>query len=174
MKTNVLKSAEDRVDGLSRIKETEEFTQLEELYKQGIIPVKKEDISASLKGKSNISNHLREIIQNANKEVIICTHVDDLKSKLKIFQQTFKRLEDNKIKIKCALSGDEAQINKLGTQLGTKLKKINIDAKFFIVDRKEILFYTSKNGEKEDIAIWLNSEFFSEAFASLFDKALQN
>ncbi len=45
-------------------------------------------------------------------------------------------------------------------------------AKFFIVDRNEILFYVSKQGE-EDLAIWLNSEFFAQAFASLFERATQ-
>ena len=55
-----------------------------------------------------------------------------------------------------------------------KVKKINIDTKFFIIDRKELLFYLSKNTDDEDIAIWLNSEFFAQAFASLFEKALKN
>jgi len=35
-----------------------------------------------------------------------------------------------------------------------------------------MLFYISKGGDKEDIAIWLNSEFFSQAFAILFEQAL--
>ena len=29
-----------------------------------------------------------------------------------------------------------------------------------------------KNRNQEDIAIWLNSEFFAQAFAALFDKAM--
>ena len=52
-----------------------------------------------------------------------------------------------------------------------KIKKVNVSAKFFIIDRKEILFYLSQESDKEDIAIWLNSEFFSEAFATLFESA---
>ena len=35
-----------------------------------------------------------------------------------------------------------------------------------------MLFYISKGEDKEDIAIWLNSEFFAQAFATLFEKAL--
>ena len=54
-----------------------------------------------------------------------------------------------------------------------KIKQVSIDAKFFIVDRKEILFYVSKNADKEDIAVWLNSEFFSQAFTTLFEKAFE-
>ncbi len=54
-----------------------------------------------------------------------------------------------------------------------KVKKIDIDAKFFIVDRNEVLFYISKGGdESEDIAVWLNSSFFVEAFTCLFEKAI--
>jgi hypothetical protein len=40
------------------------------------------------------------------------------------------------------------------------------------VDRKEILFYISKDKNQDDIAVWINSEFFSQAFATLFDKAV--
>ena len=63
-------------------------------------------------------------------------------------------------------------IDQLSSKLKIKINFINIDAKFFIIDRKEILFYLSKGNAKEDSAIWLNSEFFSEAFASLFEKVL--
>ena len=53
-----------------------------------------------------------------------------------------------------------------------KIKKISIDTKFFIIDRKETLFYLSRNNVPEDVAIWLNSEFFSQAFATLFERAI--
>lgn len=175
LKKNAVKDAEEKINVLSKIKDTEEFASLEDLYNNSSAPVKRETISASLKGKANISNQLREILQNAEKEVIICTDVEDINSKLKIFAQTFERLKNNKIKVKVALNGDEKAIKQLSEKLGIKLKKINIIAKFFIVDKKEILFYVSKkDSENEDeIAIWLNSQFFAEAFATLFEKAME-
>jgi len=97
LKNNVRKEAEDRVIALSGIKETDEFTQLEELYTGGIVPIKREDISAALKGKSNISNYLKEIIAEAKKEVIICTNVEDFVSKLKLFKQTVEILKKSRI-----------------------------------------------------------------------------
>jgi len=174
MKNNLRKNAEEKIISLSGIKETNEFIQLEELYKTGITPIKREDISASLKGKSNISNHLREILQNAEKEVIICTNAEELNSKSKLFYQTFEILKKANIKINLALSGDNNLIKQIQTKLDIKIKKINIDTKFFIIDRKEILFYLSKSTDEEDIAIWLNSEFFAQAFTALFEKALGN
>ncbi|MBT4258156.1 TrmB family transcriptional regulator [archaeon] len=171
LKNNVRNNAEERIKSLGKVKETDEFTQLEELYTGGIDSVKREDVSAALKGKSNISNYLREILQNANEEVIICSNAEEINQKLKLFQQTIEILKKEGIKVKFALSGDEKLISKLEKSFSTKIKKIEIDAKFYIIDRKEVLFYVSKQ-EDEDIAIWLNSEFFSKAFATLFDAAM--
>jgi len=172
LKNNVRKDAEDRIESLLKIRETSEYTQLEELYTGGINPAKREDLSAALKGKSNISNYLREILIEAKKEVIVCTNAEEFQSKEKLFKQTFDSLKKSNIKIVVALSGDKTLIKKLSETFDVKIKQIAIDAKFFIVDRKEILFYLSKTNSKEDLAIWLNSEFFSQAFAILFDKAV--
>lgn len=173
IKTDVRKNAEEKVNDLSKLRETEEFIQLNELYKQGIAPVKKEEISASLRGKSNISNFLKEIIKNAEKEVLICTNAEEIKSKAKLFFQTISTLRNSNIKTRVALSGNPQLIKEIEQKLGIKVKKIEVDAKFFIIDRKEVLFYLSKSeNESEDIAVWLNSDFFVEAFASLFEQAI--
>jgi len=174
LKNNVRKEAEDKVVTLSGIKETDEFTQLEELYNGGISPIKREDISAALKGKSNISNYLKEIITNAKKEVIICTNVEDFVSKLKLFKMTIDILKKGNIKTKIALSGNPELVRKVEKELAVKIKPIAIESKFFIVDREQILFYLSKTNDKESIAIWLNSDFFAQAFAGLFEKALNS
>src|SRR4030042_1990701 len=72
LRNNVRTEAEERIQSLSNIKNTEEYAQLEEIYKGGAEPIKREDISAAIKGRSNISNYLREIIREASKEVLIC------------------------------------------------------------------------------------------------------
>lgn len=175
LKNNVRTKAEEKIFSLSNVKDTDEFSQLEGLYKEGIIPIKREEISAALKGKANISNFLKEILQNAKKEVIICTTADELSIKIKLFAQTLEGLKKDNVKIKLALSGDDRLIKQIEERLEMKIKKIELESKFFIIDRKEILFYISKNAEaNEDIAIWLNSEFFSQAFAVLFETALKN
>ncbi len=173
LKNNVRTYAEEKIEILSKVKQTEEFSKLADLYSTGITPSDRSNLSTSLKGKSNISNQIREIIQNTEKELIIFSNVEDLNKKFKLFQETFDRLKKSNIKIKIALSGDEVLIKELSTKLDTKIKKIDLDAKFFIVDRREILFYVSKNNDAEDIAIWLNSEFFVKAFTGLVDKVLK-
>ncbi|MFW6233274.1 MAG: TrmB family transcriptional regulator [Nanoarchaeota archaeon] len=173
IKNNVKKDAEDKISSLSKIKETQEFNQLEELYKEGVNPIKREDISASLSGKSNITNYLKEILNNSEKEVIICTSADDVKAKERLFKQTLDELKKRGIKTKFALFGDERLINLLEKKLEIKIIKTEIQSKFFLIDKKEILFYLSINSNENDTAIWVNSEFFVNAFASLFDKAIK-
>ncbi len=173
LKNNARKDAEEKINVLSKIKETDEFMKIESLYREGIEPVKREDISLALRGKSNISNYLKDILQNAENEVMICTNAEEMSSKLKLFQQTFDALKKENIKIKVALSGDERLVKAIESKLDMKIKKVDIDAKFFIVDKKEILFYLMKSPNDEDIAIWINSEFFVYAFASMFERALK-
>lgn len=173
LKNNVRHDAEEKVGILTKVKDTEEFAQLETLYTEGINPVNREDISAALSGRSNISNYLKDILENAQKEVIVCANAEDMKAKEKLFKQTFEILAKNNIKVKVALSGNEDLIKQIAKEIEMKIKAIDIQAKFFIIDRKEILFYLTKADDKNDTAIWLNSEFFAQAFASLFDKAME-
>lgn len=173
IKIDVRKQAEERVKDLSKLKDTDEFLRLDELYKTGINPVKKEEISSSLRGKSKISTFLKEIINCASKEVIICTNAEEIRSKAKLFFQTINTLKKTNVNVIIALSGDEKLIKEIESRFMIKIKKTEIDAKFFIIDRKEVLFYITKNieNENEEIAVWLNSEFFVESFAVLFEKA---
>jgi len=159
---------------LINIKETNEFTQLEELYNVGINPVRREDLSASIKGRNTISNHLSEIIESAKSEVIFFTNFKEMKLKEKLFLETFSTLKKKGIKIKVALSGNPEQIKKLSENMKIKITPIEIDAKFFIIDKKEVLFYLNRESTKEDQAIWLNSDFFASAFADLFEIAVKD
>ncbi len=172
LKNNVRKDAEERLETLAKMKEMEEFASLELLYKQGINPVKREDLSAAIKGRAMITNHIRDVLANAKKEVIVCTSADEVFNKLKLFEQTFETLKKGNIQIKFALHGDERLVKEVSKKVGVPAQIVDHPAKFFIVDRNEILFYVSKQGE-EDLAIWLNSEFFAQAFASLFERATQ-
>lgn len=174
LKNNVRSDAEEKVKALGGLRETEEFRQLEELYNVGINPVKREDLSASIKGRSLITNHLKEILDSATEEVIFCTSVDEIKTKDRIYQELFSELQKRGVLVKAALSGDEKTIEELRRYLKIEIKNVPIVAKFFIVDRKEVLFYLNKESSKDDQAIWINSEFFSIGFAQLFDLVTKN
>jgi len=171
MKNNTMKEAEEKVNILSKLRESAEYSELENLYKTGIQPVRHEELSGSIKGKSMIYNHLREILENARSEVVICTSARDFADKLRLFTGLIDMLNKNKIKIKVALFGQEPEIKKISNKVKVKIKKVDVNAKFFIVDQEQVLFMLSDNAlSDEDIAIWLNSPFFSNALVFLFNQ----
>jgi sugar-specific transcriptional regulator TrmB len=171
MKKNTLKQAEEKVNVLSKLRDTVEYNELENLYSNGIQPVKHEDISGAIKGKNTIHGHLKEILENAKSEVIICTSAKEFSDRLRFFSTLISTLEKNKVKVKIALSGQDADIKKIKNKIKTKIKKIDINAKFFIVDREQVLFMLSEGTvAEEELAIWLNTEFFTNALTYLFDQ----
>ena len=174
LKSNTIKDADEKVKTLSKLKETREYTELDQLYNVGIQPVRHEDISGAIKGKSTIYNHIKEVLENAKKQVIICTSTDELKNKSRFFSSIFDKLNKNNIKIKISLSGEEKEIKRINTKYKIKAKKIDIDAKFFIADNDQVLFVISNsNAPEEELAVWLNTSFFASALVYLFDEAIK-
>ncbi len=175
LKSNILKNADEKMKILSQLKDTQEYSELEALHNSGIKPIRHEDLSGAIKGKSIIYNHVREILENAKKQVVICTSCQEILSKSRVFSVLFDRLRKANIKIKIALSGNEKEIQKINSKYKIKAKKIEIDTKFYIADNEQVLFILSKGVLPEDeIAIWLNTSFFTSALVCLFDKAVGN
>jgi sugar-specific transcriptional regulator TrmB len=171
LKMNTMKEADEKVNTLSKLKGTPEYNELEGIYTTGIKPVKHEDLTGSIKGRSTIYNHVREILENAKKEIVVCTSYRDFSDKIRLFSSLFARLRKNGINIRTALSGNEADIKKLSLKLKEKIKPININTKFFIVDNEQVLFMLSDNQvAEEETAIWLNTPFFTSALVYLFNK----
>ncbi|MCL5730122.1 MAG: hypothetical protein M1165_00965 [Candidatus Pacearchaeota archaeon] len=172
LKTNVKKEADERIDFLSNIRETEEFVTLEKMYHSGIEePVKKEDLPLSLKGRDSIYGYIKEIPEKTSREIIICHDASEIKSGIKIFKKAMDSLRKSNINIKITLFGDEKLIEELESTLGLKIKRIDANAKFIIKDRKEVLFYLSAV-QGEEHAILINSEFFAKAFSDIFELSL--
>ena len=139
LKNNARSYAEEKVKSLGNLMGTNEFQQLEELYNVGFSPVKREDISASIKGRSTVSNHLKEIIDSAEKEVIVFMSADEMILKERLFIDTFESLKKKGILVRVALSGKKEAIERLSKSLKVPVKSVEISAKFFIIDRSELV-----------------------------------
>ncbi len=174
LKINISRNAEDKVKTLSNLKETKEYTELQELHKTGIIPIKQNELSGVVRGKLNLYSHVREMLENSEKEAILCMPASELESRSRIFSGMFERLKKAGISVKTALSGDDSEIKRVAEKMKIKAEKININSKFFISDKKQILFVINSSDDEEDIGIWLNSELFSSSLAYLFDLALKH
>jgi HTH-type transcriptional regulator, sugar sensing transcriptional regulator len=173
MKSNVEKSAEDKMKSLLKLKETNEYSELEQLYNVGIEPVKQEDVSGAIKGKSTFYSHLKELLETAEKEVILCTTTQEIQLKSRFFALAIDRLKNSKINLQIALSGEEKDIKKINSKFKINAKQIDIDAKFFIADKNQVLFSINKTeSPSEEIAVWLNTPFFASSLAFMFEQAV--
>jgi HTH-type transcriptional regulator, sugar sensing transcriptional regulator len=169
MKNKTLQDAQEKVKTLSNLRETTEYTELEQLHKTGITPVKAEDLSGHLQGRANTISKMREVFANASKEVIICTSTDDFENKSRILIPALDSLAKDKVKVKLALSGEIDKIKRLSKKYDLKIKQIDNKGKFFIGDRKEILFMIHPENADEEIGVWINSPFFANTIAGMFN-----
>jgi sugar-specific transcriptional regulator TrmB len=178
LKNKMMTDAKERVEQLSSLKSTQEYAELETLHKEGIAPINQNEMSGAIRGKANIFSHVREILENADSSVIICTSALDLETKSRIFAPLFDRLKKSNINLKVALSGDDNDIKRVSRKFDIKAKKIDIKARFFIADDNQVLFIISNgfssSNEEEEIGIWINSDFFSSSLSSMFDLAYKS
>ncbi len=174
MKTSVMQEAQEKVNSLSTLKTTSEYTELESLHNSGIAPIKSHDITGSLKGRANIMARLRDLLDNAKNEVIICTSVSDFEDKSRVLVPALENLNKQNIKIKLSLSGDAEKIKKIGAKHNIKVKSIDSNARFYISDRKETFFMVTPEHSEEEMGVWLQSPFFTSSITQMIDYSMKN
>lgn len=174
MKSNTLQEAQEKIKSLSTLKDTQEYAELQQLHNSGISPIRSQDITGSLKGRSNILSRLRELLENAKSEVLICTSVLDFEDKNRVLAPALEKLNKSNVKIKLALSGEPEKIRKLSSRFNFKTRTIDSNARFYIADKKEILFMVTPENSDEEMGVWLQSPFFTSSLAQIIDFSLKN
>lgn len=175
MKALAIQESQDRVATLSNVKTTAEYIELEKLHTTGISPIRTADITGSVKGRSNIAGKLRDLIQGAEKEIIILTSVIDFEDKARIVLPALEEAARKNIKVKLVLSGPAEKIKKFKTKSSLKPIANEHSSRLYIADKKEIFFMITPEHSEEDVGIWLNSPFFAQSLTAMLDNStLQN
>jgi HTH-type transcriptional regulator, sugar sensing transcriptional regulator len=174
MKSRTLYEAQEKVKSLSNLKDTQEYIELQELHNSGISPIKTSEITGSVRGRSNIVSRVREIVENSEKEVLICTSVLDFEDKSRVLIPSLDKLIKKNIKIKIALSGEPEKIKKINAKYNLKAKQLDSKARFFISDKNEVLFMVTPENSDEELAVWLQSKFFTESLSNMLESSLKN
>ena len=172
MKSKTMQEAQDKVSSLVNLRDTQEYTELEQLHNSGISPIKSNEITGSLKGRSNVLSKIRELIENSEKEVLICTSALDFEDKSRVIVPALEKLSKN-IKVKIALSGEPEKIKKLNSKFDLKARPMDSNARLFVSDKKEVLFMVTPQEAEEEMAVWLSSPFFTESLSSIINLSLR-
>ena len=173
LKHNISKEADEKTELLANIKSTPEYKEIDLLHKQGIKPIRVEDLSGMISGRSNFYSFLHELINNASNELIVIAPASTLTKKIKILRQ-LKEISKKGVNVKIGVNGKNEDVDEKALENEIEnIKKMNIEGKFFIADRKKVLFVLNPENadEDQDKGVWINSEFFANSISSLFDVA---
>lgn len=174
MKSHTLQEAQEKVKSLANLKNTTEYVELEQLHNSGISPIKSHEISGSLRGRANVLSRVRELINNTEKELLVCTSVADFEDKTRVLIPAMEKLARSNVKIKLALSGDLARIKKVNQKFNLKAVPIDTNARVFVSDKKEVLFMVTPLNSEEEMGVWLNSQFFTSYLSTMIENSLKN
>lgn len=176
LKNNTMKYAEEKIETLSKLKGTQEYIELEGLHNIGVEPIKNRDISSSIKGRSNLYAQIIETMESAEKSVYMAISKEELLAKEKMFSNIFAKLNKRKVMIKVMINDSDEETKKLSKKFNVSIKSKNFNARFILVDKEELLFTVNSASTHEDFdnGLWINSEYFSNSLAYMFELAWVN
>lgn len=173
LKNNTQKYAEEKVKTLSGLRDTKEYEELQQLHKSGVEPIKNHDLSTSIKGRSNLYIQMRDVMESAEKCVYLASSAYELMSRQKMFKDVFAKLKKRKVDIKVIVADIEAEAQKVSKKLTAPVKSKPLNARFLIVDRRELIFTMKPTNVHEDFdyGVWINSPYFTNSMSYMFELA---
>ncbi|MEM4152608.1 MAG: helix-turn-helix domain-containing protein [Candidatus Pacearchaeota archaeon] len=175
VKRNVVREAQDMSKRLDELKNSDVLQELNQLYTTGIKYIEPTDLSGAIRGRHNIYNHLDMMIRNATKNVTIATTADGLNRKFESLKAAIERAKKRGVSVRIA-----APITPKNYKIAKELSKIaevkhgKIKARFALTDNKELMFLILDDEEVHpnyDVGVWINSPFFANAIAQIFDSS---
>lgn len=173
VKKRIVKDADKDVKILDNIKQSKVLEDLNTLHKQGIEMVEPTDLSGALKGRENLYHHLSLMVKNAQKSVVVVTSQTGFDRKAILLKKIFEKLSSKGVKIRIAApikKGNKAA--KLISKSAEIRSLKNMNARFCIVDGKEIMFMLIDDKQVHptyDTGIWVNTELFATTMNDMFE-----
>lgn len=158
---------------IESLKTSDVMNELHLLHSQGIDKVDPTELTASIKGRSNLYEHLSDMLDRAKKSVVVCTTAQGLVRKADALKRNMKQLKKKGVKIKIA-----APLNSISKPVAkdlsqyAEIRNSNLDARFVLVDDRELTFMLVDDKEVNasyDTGIKIQSDFFVKSFQDLFN-----
>ena len=179
IKKDVKTNLDKKLKQLEEVKETPFYDELEKLHTKGVKLVEPSDFTGSLKNRDNIYHKIASMLENAKTSVTLVTSAEGLVRKYDLLKKSLKKLKERGVKIKVV-----APINKENFSVAKELSQIaevkntqRINARFIIIDDKEILFLVLDDKEVHsnyDVGIWLDTPYLAGALGDMFSVVWNN
>ncbi len=174
VKKRIESEAQTQAMMIDKIKESEVLEELRMLHSKGIQTVEPGDLTSSIKGRTNIYNHLSSSIKNAESKVLIMTSAEELGRIYDNLKRALSKAKRNGISIRIAapIDDEHAVIVRRLSEFA-EVRPINdLKSRFCIVDGKEITFMLTDDSivhSSYDVAVWASSDFFCSSMERFFD-----
>ena len=162
---------------LTELKGTPVLQELNMLHKQGIEFIEPTDLSGAIRGRHNIYTHLELMVKNATKSITLVTTSKGVLRKVEALKYELERLSKKGVKVKIAapITKENKDVIKSVTKFA-EIKHLSnkLDARFCVVDDKELLFMVLNDNEVHptyDVGIWINTPYFAKAVNQMFDNS---
>jgi len=169
VKKRLEEDAEQQIEMVEKLAETDIFEELELLHKTGVKRVNVEDITDAVVGRNNVNRFIKDMLLRAKKSVTVVTNEDGLKNKVKVLRKAKDRLARKKVKVKLYTNVPNANVD-LGN---VEILNTKHDARFVNVDNEEIFFVMAANDPEYHSGVWIKSPYFVSAINELFEKSLR-
>lgn len=179
VKKKVLEDAEERNKVLSTLKGSDVLNELNTLHTEGIKLVDPTDSSGAFRGRERAYEHMETMIKNAAKSVTIMTSKDGLARKFEVLLSALKKSAKSGVNVKIAVpaTADKEMVKEISKFATVKSMKEAGDARFCIVDNKEIMLFMTddqKVHKSYDCAVWVGAPMFVNYFNTLFEREMKN
>lgn len=178
VKKNVKEDAEERVNQLDELRDSDVIGELNELHNKGIETVEPSEKTGSLKGRHNLYNHIDMALRDAQDTVTIMTTSNGFLRKVDGFKPVLKDLSEHDVTIRIAAPMNDKTRDVASDLDGiAEIRHAEMDARFIVVDSEEVVFMLMNDEEVHpsyDLGVWLNTPFFCKALESLFEIAWTN
>jgi len=174
VKKGIQDKAEKEIKTVEAMQDTDVFSELSLLFNQGINHVDPTTVSGSFKGRNNIYDHITNLMGNAEKDILIATTNEGLIRKLEYMKSTFRKVKNNKVKIRIAapLNSEKAKAAAEELKEFADVRDVNVNSRFVVIDGKDVVFMINHDKDvdsESDVGIWVSTPFFGEALKNLFN-----
>ena len=173
VKNKIEDDAKQEIVNVESLRGSEVLNELEQLHLHGVEKIDATELTASIKGRNNLYNHLAELIDKAQERVIRSTTSNGLIRKGDALKKNFHNAKKRgvQIQIVAPLNNDNKELAK---ELGTfaEIKDADFNSRFLMADGEKITIMLADDKELNanyDTGVHVNSPFFVGSVESMFN-----
>ncbi|MBT4605114.1 hypothetical protein HOC01_05730 [archaeon] len=175
VKKNMNLQAQNKINRLDSIKNSELLGELESLHKTGVSLVDPAELTGAVKGRHNLYNHMDMLIKGAKTSVNIMTTEKGFMRKAEGLKGSMAKAKKRGVEIKIAAPLNKENKKHVDGLKGIATVKHNkeIDSRFMTVDGQHTVMMTMDDGQVHpsyDMAIWVKADYMAAGMNGMFNQ----